>query len=1037
MSDLDAVLARARRPGRFVATRRFTLARDKAIEKMRAYTLRSRDQYVLELIQAAVLAGARYVAVDLRSNRETVGWVGGNPYTAEQLEGLLDFLFVDQTVRETRHVQQLAVGVNALLQAGVTEVTVESGDGAAATRLTVTPTGNVQVGSASGFSGTYVSAAHTSWWSVTAPPDPRRVYNTLIDKAGWCPVPLLLNDGAVFGYTGRAPPPALGARRVLVQGPEQAPPGVLDFVVVGRLSVVVGGVLIRDQKASPWVGQLRMTVHDDNLRKTADMGDIVEDDAWVEMLHATRPLLVQGHERHAVPWKPPLLPRITRTKAGAAPVVTTVPAPTHLRQAGHRAPIPLGAVYTMGAGEPLFWVDLATANTLGPLLDPHHFPWRVLVITPAEAEAIQALDLPVTLSRLTAPSDVAFVRSALERGHGDPTVEVHRSGFRAVVHLPASPPRRWDPRGTGDAIAGVLDGKLAVLLASPVDLGGCCVELHPETGPLPTSEPETLAALALAAAGIAAGRSPSLAARLILAHARPHLFHDGPIVRLDVRWPPGWETLRETLLDTPLTAQSPPLTLRRWLAILHHDPGAPSTWSVPDLKPFEALEARLGAGALVGPTPGEPLVLLARRPGGWRTLLRGTAPPPDASELLGFYPTPAVPEPPKGFASQVAPIPGLAWYVAENTAPVAGSSPWRALHDALATAARDATPRGAAWLTLASVRLAVAFDLLSEARLPAHPFRLLPVVAVLRGDGPPVVAREGVAVDGPEGPSGAGSGIGSWLPIDLPLARTLAPLCQKPLHLLVDDPPTLWETPDPAAWLVRVPVVTPTAHGWLGLRRTFDPTPAILKVQGLTTSLWTSLVERLPAHGCIHIHRGEPPLADVVLAGLALYAELREGLESGRFLGDDLVSARAHAAAAVGQAARLGLDSSIVRGLAPFAEGGDLLLPELPGPAVDLREGRLAALQSAIAAGLRAAHREHKVRIVDRSAAPYAGIVRPGEVAVDLPASRARVQAAERGDTEALLLLAVEVGLTLHQELPALDLGAFLRGALGALAIRA
>ena len=56
MSQLDALLARSKQPGQFVERKAFSLAREKAVEKMREFSLRHPEQYVLELIQAAVFA---------------------------------------------------------------------------------------------------------------------------------------------------------------------------------------------------------------------------------------------------------------------------------------------------------------------------------------------------------------------------------------------------------------------------------------------------------------------------------------------------------------------------------------------------------------------------------------------------------------------------------------------------------------------------------------------------------------------------------------------------------------------------------------------------------------------------------------------------------------------------------------------------------------------------------------------------------------------------------------------------------------------
>ncbi|HCH64530.1 MAG TPA: hypothetical protein DFR83_17115, partial [Deltaproteobacteria bacterium] len=76
MSAMDALLERSRSPGTFVERRRFSLARDKAVEKMKEFSLRDPRQYVLEIIQGAVFAKATYIAVDTHRDRLVVGGGG-------------------------------------------------------------------------------------------------------------------------------------------------------------------------------------------------------------------------------------------------------------------------------------------------------------------------------------------------------------------------------------------------------------------------------------------------------------------------------------------------------------------------------------------------------------------------------------------------------------------------------------------------------------------------------------------------------------------------------------------------------------------------------------------------------------------------------------------------------------------------------------------------------------------------------------------------------------------------------------------------
>ena len=167
MSQLDALLARSKQPGQFVERKAFSLAREKAVEKMREFSLRHPEQYVLELIQAAVFAEATWIAVDVTDHSILLGYIGGKQLVRDELDQLFDYLFVDQTYRPTRHLMQLAVGLNALIQREPSVVRVESGTGkqGETTRLDLDANGKGVVGVADApLAGTYIYAEFKSGW---------------------------------------------------------------------------------------------------------------------------------------------------------------------------------------------------------------------------------------------------------------------------------------------------------------------------------------------------------------------------------------------------------------------------------------------------------------------------------------------------------------------------------------------------------------------------------------------------------------------------------------------------------------------------------------------------------------------------------------------------------------------------------------------------------------------------------------------------------------------------------------------------------
>ena len=157
MSSLEALLERSRKPGSYLERRRFTLSREKALEKQRAYALRSDTQYILELVQAAVLAGASFIAIDIKPESILVAFIGGRLIQEQELQSILDYLFADRGDPKLRHLVQLAIGINALLQRSPRVIRMESGDGHHGVRLELDKQGNGQMGQpAEPITGTYM-----------------------------------------------------------------------------------------------------------------------------------------------------------------------------------------------------------------------------------------------------------------------------------------------------------------------------------------------------------------------------------------------------------------------------------------------------------------------------------------------------------------------------------------------------------------------------------------------------------------------------------------------------------------------------------------------------------------------------------------------------------------------------------------------------------------------------------------------------------------------------------------------------------------
>ena len=112
MSDISQVVARSRIAGGFSERRTFTLARKRAIQKMRQFALADPYYFVLELIQAAVANGATYINVATDDSSFTLSYTRGF-FREEELGQLFDFLFAGKDRTDIGHVRELALGINA------------------------------------------------------------------------------------------------------------------------------------------------------------------------------------------------------------------------------------------------------------------------------------------------------------------------------------------------------------------------------------------------------------------------------------------------------------------------------------------------------------------------------------------------------------------------------------------------------------------------------------------------------------------------------------------------------------------------------------------------------------------------------------------------------------------------------------------------------------------------------------------------------------------------------------------------------------
>lgn len=297
--SIEDVIARSEQSAKLTERLRFSVAKTHAIEKLRQFALADPAFYILELIQSAIANGATYLDITLRSDIVRVSWVGGG-FSPGELRSLFDFLFTNKDNLDLADVRQLALGVNALMGRQPNEIVIESGDGTleGTSRVEVDMRrDDVAVGTpAQPLNGTFVVAR----WSLRH--TPRDELRVIEERCLTAPIPLLLNDELLFGYSAVRSPDIFGCRRTIKfdEGDLYGTLGLATTPITRAIKLLTWGTWIasvtHDFEGLPDIGGV---VGFDRLRKTADHANVVNDEVyeelWLRLLPYARQL-VSGSE---------------------------------------------------------------------------------------------------------------------------------------------------------------------------------------------------------------------------------------------------------------------------------------------------------------------------------------------------------------------------------------------------------------------------------------------------------------------------------------------------------------------------------------------------------------------------------------------------------------------------------------------------------------------------------------------------------------------------------------------------------------------
>ncbi len=301
MSNIDDVISRARQPGGFSEQRQFTVARERAIRKMREFALADPHYYILELIQAAVANGATHVHIDCDSSSLKFTYIGGG-YSREELAQLFDFLFASKSSLEHADIRQVALGVNALMSMQPSRIILESGSGTleSTDRIVVRGDDNtVEVGTPDqSLRGTFLRAEGLDRTAIAGKSglEPREYgpaeCTAIEQRCLAAPVPIIVNDEPVFGYSSQRTPVVFGYDDVVTfdEGDLYGTIGRPQHRHKDSFKLLTWGCWIESTEAAVMdETKIGGVISYDRLNKTADHSGIVRDEHFEQLWARIRP----------------------------------------------------------------------------------------------------------------------------------------------------------------------------------------------------------------------------------------------------------------------------------------------------------------------------------------------------------------------------------------------------------------------------------------------------------------------------------------------------------------------------------------------------------------------------------------------------------------------------------------------------------------------------------------------------------------------------------------------------------------------------
>lgn len=261
-----------------VAEGRFRIDSKRALERLKDYRFAEPSHWVLEVVRAAALSGAK--RLDVRTDADDVEVTfEGRPFPAEVMKDLLSQGLVAAVTPEARRARLLGLGVAGALGVPAKRLVVESGE----RRVTLLPDGEVEVAPCPKRSGTHLALRKALGWRALAAvlrgaPEAAAIR----DRCGRFDGTLQVNGRKVRPprWLDKATPAQRHHRTVDgAQVTAVVPEGQPD---VSRVTLDVLGVEVATRFVILPGLQLNAWVRGDDFRTNASGSDVVDSDAGLK-----------------------------------------------------------------------------------------------------------------------------------------------------------------------------------------------------------------------------------------------------------------------------------------------------------------------------------------------------------------------------------------------------------------------------------------------------------------------------------------------------------------------------------------------------------------------------------------------------------------------------------------------------------------------------------------------------------------------------------------------------------------------------------